>query len=118
MIRALCAALLACAGCGGTSVNAVQVVLSASGVSPASICVSSAGQVKFSNHDSAEHQIASSSCAELNSPRLLAGGDFTATVGAGPKSCDYSDALDPSNASFQGVVSVGAPGNNCATGAH
>ena len=32
-------------------------------------------------------------------------------TGANPKSCTFSDSLNPSNAAFQGSINVLAPGN-------
>jgi len=35
-----------------------------------------------------------------------AGASFTATMGAGPKTCAFSDALMPGETTFQGTVTV------------
>ena len=35
-----------------------------------------------------------------------AGASFTATMGAGPKTCTFSDALMPGKTAFQGTVTV------------
>jgi hypothetical protein len=108
----LLSVVLALAGCGGSGSSAAGNLfeLRASGVSPQSISVSSGGQVRFINHDTADHQIASSACAELSSPRLAPDAGFTATLGTGPKTCGFDDALAPSAVSFQGTVNVAAPG--------
>lgn len=110
-MRSVLLVLAAAAACGGSSGNttAAQISLTASGASPSTITIPSGGQVHFINHDTADHQIASSACGELASPKLSAGQDFLASI-IGPKSCSFSDSLNPSNTSFQGTVTVSAPG--------
>ena len=109
-ITALAAAL---AGCGGSSKpnppTPVQITFEAAGVVPASVNAGSSGQVHFINNDTAAHQIASTSCAELASPSLAGGKDFTATLGIGPKVCTFNDGLNPSTTAFQGTINVAAP---------
>lgn len=103
---------LAPLACGGEDAPATALVqLSAAGVSPASITVASSAPLRFVNKDSADHQLASADCSELASPRLPAGGTFTATLGAGPKTCTYKDSLAPAASAFQGTVTVQAPGS-------
>jgi len=69
-------------------------------------------QLEFVNADSMDHQIASSDCPELNSPRLVTVAEtrstssFLAMLGAGPKTCTFSDGLHPFPAAFQGTVNV------------
>jgi hypothetical protein len=105
-------ALAALAACGGSdSFGGATITLTASGLSAAAVSVPSAGQIKFVNNDSASHQIASSNCSELASGPLAHGASFIATLGAGPKSCSFSDGLNPSSTQFQGSVSVAAPGS-------
>lgn len=100
--------LLALAACGSPAPSSDQIVLTAAGASPSSLTVANGGQVHFLNKDSADHQIASSNCAELASPRLSSGQDFLATL-SGPKSCSFSDALNPAVTSFQGTITVNGP---------
>ena len=95
--------------CGGSSQTPALIALSASGASPSTITIPSSATVNFVNHDTADHQIASS-CTELASPKLSTSATFTATFGAGPKSCSFSDGLNPSSTVFQGSVTVRAPG--------
>ncbi len=103
--------LASVAACGGSSsFGGATITLSAAGLSAAAVSVPSAGQIKFVNDDTASHQIASSNCAELASGPLAHGASFIATLGAGPKTCSFNDGLNPSSASFQGSVTVAAPG--------
>lgn len=109
----LALALVVLAACGGSSSSGkpatIQVTLGASGVSPASVNAGSGGQVHFVNNDTAAHQIASTNCTELASSSLAAGGAFTATLGTGPKTCNYNDGLNPAAAAFAGAINVAAP---------
>ena len=109
--------LLCLLGCGGSGPSGpVQIELTSAGLNPASIRAPSAGQVHFVNHDAADHQIASTACPELASPKLAHNGEFTATLGVGPKPCSFSDSLNPSATAFQGTVTVGAPGGTSGSG--
>ena len=101
--------LLACGGSSNNNSGPAQIELKASGASPASVSIASSAQVQFLNHDTVDHQIASSNCSELASPRLTPNASFTATAGVGPKSCTWSDALNPTATAFQGSLSVAAP---------
>ena len=96
--------------CGGPAMNSAPAVVSlqAQGASPSSISVAGGTELQFRNSDAIAHRIDSSDCPELSSPELAAGASFTATVGAGPKTCRFDDALQPSAASFQGTVDVQA----------
>ncbi len=110
LVIALAAAVLAaCGGSSKSSPAAVQVTLEAAGVVPASVNAGSGSQVHFINNDTAAHQIASTSCAELASPSLAGGKDFTATLGTGPKTCTFNDGLNPSSTAFGGTINVAAP---------
>jgi plastocyanin len=104
------AALCACGGSDSSTPATVDVAIGASGLSPQSASAPSAGSIRFTNNDTKNHQIASAACASLGSPVLSTGQSFTATLPAGPKTCTYSDGLDPSNAVFQGQVVVAAAG--------
>jgi plastocyanin len=97
---------LALTACGGSSSTPAAITLRAAGADPTSISVTGGAQLQFANADSVDHRIASSNCPELGSPTLPAGASFTATMGAGPKTCTFDDALQPSSASFQGTVIV------------
>jgi len=100
---------LALAACGGSpsSSGPAMVSLRVSGVNPSTISVMAGAQLQFTNEDTVNHQVASNDCSELSSPILAAGGSFTATMGAGPKTCAFSDALRPGETAFQGTVTVG-----------
>src|SRR5712692_9713921 len=97
---------LALMACGGSSSAPAAITLRPAGADPASISVMGGAQLQFTNADSVDHRVASADCPELSSPTLPAGGSFTATMGAGPKTCSFDDALQPSAASFQGTVMV------------
>jgi hypothetical protein len=101
-------ALVACGSSGGQAPAKIQ--LSSAGASPGVITVPSGGQVDFVNKDTADHQIASTDCSELASPKLTTGQDFLATLTTGPKTCTFKDGLNPSNNTFSGTVTVTAPG--------
>ena len=96
------------AACGGYSSSSgpATVSLRAMGVNPSTISVMAGAQLQFTNEDTVEHRVASTDCSELNSPALAAGASFTATMGAGPKTCAFSDALLPGDTAFQGTVTV------------
>ncbi len=105
---------VACGGSGGgTGVPAgpLDVNLTAAGVSPSSFSALSNADLRFTNNDTVDHQIGSSSCPELSTPRLTPGRNATATLGSGPKACSFSDSLNPSAVAFQGTINVLAPGN-------
>jgi len=68
-------------------------------------------ELRFVNQDSVNHGITSSDCPELTTPTLTPGTNATQMLGSGPKSCTFSDSLNPSNAAFQGSINVLAPGN-------
>jgi plastocyanin len=103
---------LALVACGGSSSTPAAITLRPAGADPASITVMGGTQLQFANADSIDHRIASSDCSELGSPDLPAGASFTATMGAGPKTCSFNDALQPSAASFQGTVIVQSAGGS------
>jgi hypothetical protein len=105
-------ALIACGGSSGsgTPTGPIEVQLLASGASPKSFVALSGGKLHFTNKDTVDHQVASADCPEISSPRLTPNADFTATLGSGPKTCDFDDALNPTNVAFQGTVTVNAPG--------
>jgi len=100
--------LLTLAACGGPGpIPAPSLItLQPGGASPISISVFGGTELQFVNLDAADHQVFSSGCPELDSPTLAAGASFTATLGAGPKACGFSDGLHPSSAAFQGSVIV------------
>jgi hypothetical protein len=64
------------------------------------------------NSDGAPHQLASNpdtqqaDCPELNTPVLLPGEAFTATVADRIGTCAFFDSLNPNDLSFQGTVIV------------
>jgi len=99
---------LALAACGGSpsSSGPAMVSLRAGGVTPSTISVMAGARLEFTNEDTVNHQVVSNDCSELSSPVLAAGASFTATMGAGPKTCTFSDALMPGKTAFQGTVTV------------
>jgi hypothetical protein len=102
--------LVACGGSGGgTPTGPLDVNLTPTGAAPRSFTALSQAQLRFVNQDTVDHRISSSNCTELTTPTLAAGMNATATLGAGPKSCDYSDSAHPSDTRFQGTVTVLPP---------
>ena len=99
---------LALAACGGSSEKGAVVSLFDSGASPSTISVAAGVQLQFTNEDFVNHQIVSNDCSELDSPVLTSAASFTATMGAGPRTCTFSCALNPGAAAYQGTVNVGA----------
>jgi hypothetical protein len=97
--------------CGGATVAAVEIALTSSGASPADASAPSSGAVHFINRDTVDHQIASTDCPNLSSPRLAPGADFTGPLPAGPKVCSWSDSLNPADTKFKGQITVAAPGS-------
>ena len=106
----LLVAVLALAACGDSPVPPVELALTSSGASPAEATAPSSGAAHFINRDTVDHQIASSDCPLLASPKLAPGNDFTGRLPAGPRACPWNDALNPSDAKFKGQINVAAPG--------
>ena len=102
-------ALVACGGSGGSSTTEAPINLTAAGLSSQAVTIPSGGRIHFFNKDTVDHQIASTSCPDLATPRLTPGADSLRPVMAGPTTCAFSDALT-SSASFNGTVNVSAPG--------
>jgi plastocyanin len=100
--------LVACGGSGGGPTEA-PINLTSSGASPNAITIPTGGRVHFFNKDTVDHQVASSNCPDLVSPRLTPGTDSLRPIMTGPLACTFSDALT-SSASFNGTVTVNAPG--------
>ena len=105
MRTAWLAVLLLTAACGGGT-GGTLVTIGRSGFSPSALSLAGGASVQFMNADAADHQIESTGCAELASPRLTSGDSFTATLGTGPKTCSFDDKLNPSMAAFQGTITV------------
>ena len=107
-IAALCC--IALIGCGGDAAfSGASVNLTASGFSPNAVTIPSAGQIRFTNQDTADHQVSSTDCAEASSAVLHHSDTFTATFGAGAKTCTLKDALNTSAAIA--TISVLGPGS-------
>jgi plastocyanin len=111
--------LVSLAGCGSkyssptgpsNPAGSTTITATASGVSPQSMTVGMGAAVTFANQDSVTHQFASTQCPELNTPVLQPGGRSTATMANSPESCAFSDRLNPSNAAFQGSITVSSTG--------
>ncbi len=117
---ALAMALAACGGSGSSSPPpanpaATEVDLTSAGLSPSTVTIVSGGLVRFVNKDSAAHQIASSACAELDSPSMSSGQDFSVAV-TGMKQCSFIDGLNPAAASFHGILNVAPAGSDAGPG--
>jgi hypothetical protein len=110
MLAMVVAAAFACGGSGGSSGAPNTFTFSASGVSPSFMMVGSAATVTFVNNDTAAHGVSSSNCSELAAASIAAGASSVISLGAGPKTCSFADALNASASSFQGSVQVASPG--------
>src|SRR6267378_789684 len=102
----------ACGGSGGgTPSGPLDVNLTAAGPNPRTFQALSQATLRFVNQDMVNHQIASPNCPGLATATIAPGSNASATLPAGPTTCDFNDGLNPSNASFQGSITVLAPGN-------
>ena len=115
--------LLWLAACGGDSPSSVPdqasssltLTLSSAGVSPKESSVSGGSSVTFVNIDSVPHRLASNpdsqqaECSELNSPTLLPGEEFIATIASRNATCEFIDGLNPTDSNFQGTIAVTTP---------
>jgi hypothetical protein len=102
----------ACGGSGGgTPSGPLDVNLTASGAQPNNFTALSSATLRFVNMDSVAHAISSTGCPGLNTPSIAPGSNASATLPAGPTACDFKDSLNPNATSFQGTVTVLAPGN-------
>src|SRR5215469_9547004 len=115
--------LLWLAACGGGSPSSgtdqasstLTITLSSAGVSPKESSVSGGSSVTVVNIDSVPHQLASNrdsqqaECSELNSPTLLPGDEFIATIASRNATCGFIDSLNPTDSNFQGTIVVITP---------
>lgn len=103
--------LVACGGANGGSGSCnpgsiAAIVIKAGGVTPAAVCVLPGGSVTFTNEDTAAHDIQSgAACPQLNLGPIPAGESRMATFPT-VATCSFRDELQPTNAAFQGLVSV------------
>ena len=103
-------AFVACGGSDGSSgPTEAPINLTSAGLSTSAVTIPSGGRVHFFNKDTANHQISSSTCPDLDTPVLAPGADSLRPLMTGPLSCNFSDALT-SAAAFNGSVTVNAPG--------
>ncbi len=113
---------LSSVACGGststtpTSPTEAPINLTASGLSSAVINLPSGGRVHFFNMDTVNHQIASTSCPDLDTPVLPPGTGSLRPQLTGPLTCSYDDALNASATAFDGSVTVNAPGQGGGAG--
>jgi hypothetical protein len=66
--------------------------------------------------DTVNHQIASMTCPDLDTPVLTPGMDSLRPMLNGPLSCSYDDALNAAATTFDGSVTVNAPGQGGGAG--
>lgn len=107
---AVFSAVSACAGIASQARPDTTERIGSQGVSSSSVSVVAGDQLQFVNDDTRAHQIYSNDCVELSSTVLQPGDAFTATVGAGDKTCHFEDLLAPAAQGYQGVVHVDMPG--------
>jgi hypothetical protein len=100
----------ACGGSGGAPTGAFEVNLTPTGVKPNSFAALSQATLHFTNNDTVTHNITSANCGELRTGVMAAGATATVMLGPGPKSCNFSDSLNPTAAAFQGSINVLPPG--------
>jgi hypothetical protein len=109
MLATVAAAAFACGGSSsGSAPN--TFTFGASGVSPTFMMVGTQSTVTFMNSDTVAHGVTSSNCSELAAASIAAGANAVISLGAGPKTCSFADALNASATSFQGSVQIAAPG--------
>jgi hypothetical protein len=117
-MRRLAISLIAAlfAACGGADKKPPQpltLTITAAGTTPKSATTRSSGELVLVNGDTVPHALQSdpaSPCAGLNSGALAAGHTWPTTLPAGPATCGFRDADQPSNAAFQGTIEVLGPG--------
>ncbi len=97
---------------GGTMTSVGSIAITASGISPKALTVGYGGRVTFTNNDAAPHELSSNphpvhtDCPEINSPVLLTGQSFTATMASKVETCGFHDHLNPTNGALQGTIVV------------
>jgi hypothetical protein len=106
--------LAACGGSDGggttggscTPTLAGNVSITAAGVAPKALCVLPTGTVTFTNNDTVQHDIeADVGCTPLNLGVIAPASSKAATFPSAA-TCAYHDALNATNAAFQGTVAV------------
>lgn len=99
---------------GGTSASVGTITMTSAGVAPKTMTVGYGAKVTIMNNDSAPHEFASdphpvhTDCPEINAPVLQSGMSFTATMASKVETCGFHDHLNPTNAAFQGTITVSA----------
>ena len=99
---------------GGTGPSGATITITAAGVSPKSVTVSSGQAVTIINNDNRSHEIGSDphpqhgSCPSIESGigSLAAGQTKVTHAFANAGTCRYHDHLDDSNAALQGTIIV------------
>lgn len=79
----------------GTSAppRTATVAIRSSGFEPMFVTVQPGGQVTFDNRDGVAHQLVST-CSQLNTGAIPAGGRLPVTMGSAVGACSYHDASD------------------------
>lgn len=99
-------------GSSGPGPVGATVTITASGVSPGSVSINVGQSVMLVNNDSKTHEISSNphpvhtDCPALNFGSLAAGQSRTSDALTTARTCGYHDHLDPTNAAWQGQVTV------------
>jgi plastocyanin len=106
--------LAACGGSDGggttggscTPTLAGTVSITATGVAPKAVCIRPTGTVTFTNNDTVAHDIeADAGCTPLNLGAIAPAASKVATFPSA-EICAYHDALNATNAAYQGTVAV------------
>jgi plastocyanin len=96
----------------GTVTVGATITITSSGVSPATVSVDAGQSVMLVNNDSKAHEISSNphpshtDCPALNFGSLAVGQSRTSNALTTARTCGYHDHLDPTNAAWQGQVTV------------
>jgi plastocyanin len=99
-------------GNGGPGPVGATITITASGMNPASVSISVGQSVMLVNNDSRTHEISSNphpvhtDCPALNFGSLGAGQSRTSNALTTARTCGYHDHLDPTNALWQGQVTI------------
>jgi plastocyanin len=103
-------------GGGGSSSGpgpvGATITITSSGVNPANVTINVGQSISLVNNDSKAHEISSNphpvhtDCPALNFGMLNPGQSKTSDALTVARSCGYHDHLDPTNANWQGQVTV------------
>jgi plastocyanin len=86
------------------------MTMTSSGISPASVTITAGQSVTFVNNDSVSHYPLTSSgdasCASASTGTIAAGQTKLSVVFSSAATCVFYDYLNPSDARFQGTITI------------